>query len=225
MKILAISDEVVSRVYDEGIAKRFGDVDLVLSCGDLPRYYLEFIVTMLNVPLYYVSGNHDKKPPPRSLDHYGIHEHLTHVHRPPGGCINLDGRVVDRDGLLIAGLEGSMRYKNGPYQYTQAEMSWKAGRLGARMLANRLLKGRALDILITHSPPFGIHDAKDRCHTGFRALVSFMETWRPRYLIHGHSHVHDRRNPTATQYCDTMVLNAHPYRVLEIAGPGEPTRD
>jgi len=41
---------------------RFGDVELVLSCGDLPYYYLEYIVSMLNVPLLYVHGNHDAPP-------------------------------------------------------------------------------------------------------------------------------------------------------------------
>jgi len=31
----------------------------VLSCGDLPPYYLEFLVTVLDVPLFDVRGNHD----------------------------------------------------------------------------------------------------------------------------------------------------------------------
>jgi len=58
MKILAISDIVVPQLYTEQIPERFLDVDLVLSCGDLPYEYLEYIVTRLGKPLFYVRGNH-----------------------------------------------------------------------------------------------------------------------------------------------------------------------
>ena len=210
MKILAISDEVVPQVYDASIKTRFADVDLVLSCGDLPHYYLEYVVTMLNVPLYYVMGNHG-----RELKYTGT----GRERRGPGGCVDIDEQVVECGGLWIAGLEGSMRYRPGPYQYTQGEMNYKALRLGAKLLRNRLLKGRWLDILITHAPPFGIHDGKDLCHTGFRAFLQFMDRYKPLYLIHGHSHVYNRLQPTTTQYRDTVVVNAHPYRILEIPGP------
>ena len=219
MKILVISDKVVPRLYDVSIAERYADVDLVLSCGDLPKYYLEFIVTVLNVPLFYVSGNHD---PDASRRQYGMNRMESfdwRNARAPGGCINIDGQVVRYKGVLIAGLEGSMRYKPGPHQYTQAEMHYKALRLGARLLPNRVLYGRWLDILITHSAPLGIHDGEDRCHTGFQAFLSFMSRYHPQYLIHGHSHVYDRRQPTMTRYGDTLVVNAYPYRIVEIQVP------
>jgi len=98
-------------------------------------------------------------------------------------------------------------------------MNYKALRLGAKLLRNRLLEGRWLDILITHAPPFGIHDGKDLCHTGFRAFLTFMDRYKTQYLIHGHSHVYNRMQPATTQYRDTVVVNAHPYRILEIPGP------
>ena len=52
VRVLAISDEVEQLIYSDRIKERFAHVDLVLSCGDLPTYYLEFIVSSLNVPLY-----------------------------------------------------------------------------------------------------------------------------------------------------------------------------
>lgn len=210
MKILAISDEVVPQLYDTSIETRYADVDLVLSCGDLPSYYLEFIVTVLNVPLYYVKGNHDHRSDGH-VDDMGQER--------PGGCVNLDGRVVEYKGVLIAGLEGCMRYKPGPCQYTEREMMCKVARLAPRLLLHRLRKGRCVDILITHAAPFGIHDGNDHCHTGFQAFLGFMRRYGPQYLIHGHSHVYDRRQPRTTRYGETMVLNAHPYRVIEIGGP------
>ncbi|MBN1298348.1 MAG: metallophosphoesterase [Actinobacteria bacterium] len=59
MKILIISDKVVEHIYSPTIEERFKDIDFIISCGDLPCYYLEFIVSMLTKPLFYVMGNHD----------------------------------------------------------------------------------------------------------------------------------------------------------------------
>ena len=58
MKVLTVSDKMDELVYSSAIQRLFGDVDLVLGCGDLPHHYLEFIVTMLGGPLFYVIGNH-----------------------------------------------------------------------------------------------------------------------------------------------------------------------
>ena len=67
MKILSVSDRVVSTLYDNFDAERFPKVDLILSCGDLPPEYLSYLVSSFNAPLYYVRGNHyirhDSKPP------------------------------------------------------------------------------------------------------------------------------------------------------------------
>src|SRR5215210_109881 len=59
VRILAISDEVDDRLYSPALAARFGPVDLLLSCGDLPYYYLDYVASMLAAPLYGVHGNHD----------------------------------------------------------------------------------------------------------------------------------------------------------------------
>ena len=59
MKILAVSDMVVDRLYSAQVAERFHDVEMIIGCGDLPYEYLEFLVTSMNIPLVYVPGNHD----------------------------------------------------------------------------------------------------------------------------------------------------------------------
>ena len=109
MKILAVSDRVVESIYSSRIRERFGDVDMVLSCGDLPYSYLEYIAAMLNVPCLFVHGNHDQ---PEYLSSGAT---LTH----PSGWINLDGRTTRFKGVLLGGLEGAMGHKPGAsFQYS-----------------------------------------------------------------------------------------------------------
>jgi len=209
IKILTVSDKVDELIYSPAIKHQFDDVDLVLGCGDLPHYYLEFIVTMLGGPLFYVIGNHANAVKGR----YGSRGGWEY----PGGCENIDGHVIRYRKILIAGLEGSIRYNNSPdFQYTEREMAWKMWQLAPTLLMNKLLYGRYVDILITHAPPQGVHDKSDRCHQGFRAFVTFMERFRPRYLIHGHVHVYNPLEQTDSVYLDTRVLNTYGYRKLEI---------
>jgi uncharacterized protein len=222
MKILAVSDEVVEFLYSPRIKEQYADVDLVLGCGDLPFYYLEYLVTLLNVPLYYVPGNHDR------LAQYHADGRVVHSAE---GCELIDVRTAcfpgryDRApvpgpgrpaGLLLAGLGGSMRYNQDEgHQYTEAEMFGRALSLVPSLVANRLRYGRALDILVTHAPPRGVHDAPDLAHTGFQVFRTLMDIFRPRLLLHGHSHVYRNDAITSTRYQDTQVINVYPYRVIE----------
>ena len=146
-RILAVSDKVEPRIYGPNLAMVAANIDFVVACGDLPYYYLEYIISVLDRPLYYVHGNHDR--PEHRQD-------SSLVTEPPGG-INLHRRVRLLDGLLIAGLQGSHRYNQNPhYQYTQTEMRTRVIGMMPELLLNRIRYGRALDLLVTHSPPFGI---------------------------------------------------------------------
>ncbi|MFZ5916979.1 MAG: metallophosphoesterase family protein [Chloroflexota bacterium] len=207
MKILAVSDVIEPALYQPLIRERFGSVEMVLACGDLPNAYLEYIVTMLNKPLYYVFGNHDANPIYTSTGPRPVE---------PEGCINLDGRIVNHKGLLLAGLQGSMRYKlDGGPQYTDGEMWRHALKLIPGLLWNRLQHGRYLDVLITHAPPYGVHDASDLCHTGFKAFLWLMKRFRPGYLIHGHIHLYGNHSIRRTVYGSTLVVNACGHQVIE----------
>jgi len=65
MKILALSDQVEERVYNLAGQGYFQEIGLILGCGDLPYSYLEYLVSVLNVPMFYVPGNHDPENNPR----------------------------------------------------------------------------------------------------------------------------------------------------------------
>jgi uncharacterized protein len=207
MKILAISDKIVDIIYTPSIEKRLADIDLIISSGDLPNSYLEFIVTILNKPLFYVFGNH--------------HRNVTYTDKGektggPEGCINIDNQIIEYNGLLIGGLEGSMRYSPGKHQYTDFEMYLKINRLKPRLYKNKLFKKKFIDILVTHAPPYGTHDEKDLCHRGFKAFNKFIEIYKPKYLIHGHIHYYGLDNEWLTEVGDTKVINAYGYQIIEI---------
>ncbi len=206
MKILAVSDRVVNLIYSEQIRSLYGDVDMIIGCGDLPYYYLEYIVTMLPVPGIYVYGNHDKTQ-------YTIDGRT--VDRAEG-CTLIDGKTWEKDGVLFAGLGGSMRYQpDAINQYTEAEMRWRILRLLPGLIRNRIKYGRWLDVLVTHSPPLGIHDGEDLTHTGFKSLLRFLKWFTPKYMLHGHMHRYRRDVSYETQYLNTKVVNVYPKRVIE----------
>jgi Icc-related predicted phosphoesterase len=208
MKALAVSDRVMNHIYDSQVRRIYPDVELLIGCGDLPYYYLEFLISSFDLPLIYVRGNHDDKPQYTSDGRI-----LTRVQ----GGIDLHGKVRMVNGLLCAGIQGSMRYLPDHHlMYTDREMRREILKLLPRWLwAQRRFK-RPVDILVTHSPPFGIHDDTDHPHKGFESFLTLMQLLKPRYLLHGHVHKVGSSIPYRTVYHDTTVINVFPYRQIEI---------
>jgi uncharacterized protein len=210
-RILAIADEVDESLDNDKLGRLRPDV--VVSAGDLPFDYLEYIVSRLDVPLVYVPGNHD--PELRSSDPTWS-PLRTETPRPgPQGCDNADGRILVGGGLRIAGLGGSMRYKKGPNQYTDAEMRWRSLSLEVRIKLNPARGSRNLDVLLTHAPPLGWGSKDDLAHRGFAAFLRLVKELRPRWLVHGHVHPYGRAQPER-QLAGTQVVNAVPSRLIEI---------
>lgn len=210
MKILALSDQAVERVYTLGADGHFRNVQLIVGCGDLPYSYLEYLVSMLNVPMFYVPGNHDPRYDPRSP--------LTCAE----GGVNLDLRRARLGSLLIAGFGGSARYRPGAVnQYSQAQAFGRALHLLPGLLWNRARYGRALDILISHSPPYGIHDDESEAHRGLKAIRWLLHWARPRYHLHGHTHFFRQNlSPSVTRLGHTTIINVFPYRIIEVDDAG-----
>ena len=196
MKILAISDEECPALWDYYTPGRLDDYDLIISCGDLNAKYLSFLVTMAKCPVLYVHGNHD----------------VNYDQVPPEGCDCIDDHIVEYNGIRILGLGGCRRYHPGPHQYSDSEMrrrilrlSWQLKRLGG------------VDIVVTHAPPAGLGDDEDPAHWGFDALVSFLDKYRPKFLVHGHVHTsYNHQIPRVIEYGDTKVINACERYVFEI---------
>lgn len=201
VKILTVSDTEMPQLENAAnLRRRYNDIDAVLSCGDMPSAYLDFISTVLGKPLMYVRGNHDE----------------MYDQTPPGG-INLHENFTTFKGVTFIGLEGSIKYNKGVIQYTQSQMHSKVLKLAPHLRYRRWRKGHGVDVFVAHSPARGIHDIEDDYpHRGFDAFINFLDWYRPRYMLHGHVHTWDRRKTTETEYKDTTILNINPYTILEI---------
>ena len=112
MRILAVSDIESKSLYDFFSPDKVEGVELIIGCGDLREEYLEFLVTMMNVPLLYIHGNHD-----------------DHFKREPEGCVCIDDKFYEYKGIRFVGLGGSFRYRDGQYMYTEREMKRRIFRL------------------------------------------------------------------------------------------------
>ena len=214
MKILCVSDQVDPLVYSLNMRERFRDIDLVLSAGDLPSEYLGFITSMLNRPLVYVSGNHDLDKAKSQSSLWGGDSGYGQQDQEHG-AIDSSFRLWREDGLILLGLPGSMLYNGGSNQFTEAAMAVRIALLVPRLLWNKLVKGRAVDIVLTHAPPRGIHDRDDPCHRGFKSFLWLMKTFKPRWLVHGHIHLYDLADVRVTVFEGTTVVNAFGHWILD----------
>ena len=196
MRILALSDEERMEFWDYYVPGRLKEYDLILSAGDLKATYLSFVVTMARAPVMYVHGNHD----------------TGYATTEPEGCDSIDAQMVEYRGLRILGLGGCLWYRPGDHQYSEKEM-----RKRIRKLRWKIAKYGGVDIVVTHSPPRGVGDAEDRAHQGFECFLDLMDTYQPRYLLHGHVHMSYGQDQTRErEYGKTKVINVCGKYVLDI---------
>ena len=196
MKILAISDRESRALWDFYTPGKLEGLDLILSCGDLDPRYLSFLATFASCPILYVHGNHDGK----------------YRETPPAGCLCVEDRLYEYQGVRILGLGGSMRYSRGPHQYTEREMCMRALKLAPKLLWNR-----GFDILLTHSPGFGMVDCRDLAHTGFQTFNRLLDLFHPALFLHGHTHLsYNRGIRREEQYGSTRVVNCYERYLVEL---------
>ena len=194
MKILLISDVEEPALWDYYRPGRLAEYDMILSAGDLKAEYLSFLVTMANVPVLYVHGNHNT-----SYDRF-----------PPEGCDCVEDKLMTVKGLRILGLGGSAVYSGGNHQYTERQMARRIRRL------NRAVrKAGGVDVVLTHCPPKGFGDAEDYAHRGFEAFLPMLDKWKPKALVHGHVHI-AYGIPRELSYNGTRIINASGRYVLEM---------
>lgn len=194
MKILVISDQESKSLWDHYEKSKLEGIELILSCGDLSPQYLSFLATFSKAPVLYIHGNHD-----------GCYQDT-----PPEGCTCIDDDLYVYNGVRILGLGGSMKYKPGPYQFSEAGMKARIMRM-----SYKIFKNKGFDILLTHAPAAGIHDMDDLAHKGFKCFVDLIKKYKPAYFVHGHVHMSYGRFPREEKYEDTIVVNAFEKHIIE----------
>ena len=196
MKILALADTESKALWNHYEQNRLDDTDLIISCGDLNPRYLSYLVTMSNVPLLYVHGNHD--------DCYET--------TPPEGCIDIDGQIYVHEGIRFLGLGGSFPYKPGKNMYSETQMKMRI-----RRLRLQLLRYGGFDVLVTHAPVHGIGDGEDLAHKGYSSFLSLLKKYKPSHMLHGHVHMqYDYSLKRENRYLDTTIINAYEKYFLEL---------
>lgn len=224
MKILCVADETDPLVYSPSCKRLFGDCEFVISAGDLPLRYYDYIMTIMGKQLYYVYGNHN-------LEQFkeNVLKAQTSTHNMYNSAFSshfsgdlIEGKCIydkQRD-LIIMGLGGSMLYNNGLSQYSESQMKWRINKLIPRLLYNKRKYGRYVDILVTHAPVFGMGDGVDICHRGFECFKTFIDKYKPKYLLHGHVHLFDENENRFYKYGDTTIINVYKSFVIDDSSLG-----
>ncbi len=202
MKLLVIADEISPFIYNLSLNSErpefLKNVDFVISCGDLPKSYLEYVATLLNVPCYYVPGNHDKD--------YAV--------SPPQGWISLDDTIVRHQSLNLMGLGGSPRYNDeSPYQYTELQMKLRYWKLLPKIWLHR----KKVDIFVSHAPAFGLGDLPGSLlHEGFKVFRKILDRWQPSFFFYGHVQLNYGVGPRRQTYGKTELINGYQHYIIEI---------
>lgn len=160
MIVLAIADRA-SRESIIGLVNKHS-IELICTLGDLDYSSLHELKDITTIPKIGVYGNHCSGS---YFDELGIR--------------NMHLSIFEYNGIVFGGFEGSVRYKDDKYapMYTQDEAS---------TLLHDFPK---VDVMLTHCPPYKINDEPEEiAHQGFKALRSYLEEMRPKYLLHGHTY-------------------------------------
>lgn len=202
ISVLSVSDQMQNQLFEKETIDQFKDINLIISCGDLPYYYIEKLIQTYEVPAIFVRGNHD----------HALEYRKNGPQSGPFGGIDLHRRLIIQNGIIFLGMEGSLRYREGPFMYTQSEMWRNVFSVVPQLMANKIKYGRYLDVVITHSPPWDIHDQDTHIHRGFKALRWLVQVFKPSYLYHGHIHVYTEDQATETIFHKTKVINTYGQR-------------
>jgi len=230
MNLLAVAD-IPSRSLESMVLRTpeaLKKVDVIISCGDLEREYLEFLVDGINRDLFFVSGNHQQEcdddvagdnPVERLLQ--SLRAFPEKLARCIAGQSDLHGRVVTYKNYIIAGFGGSMWYSGRGNEYSEREMAKTVRQVERKIqlfrLRQKILNRPPYDlIIISHAPLFRVHDEPDQCHKGFKCFRDFVEHMSPLLWLHGHIHLGDVKKHQITVVGKTTVVNAFGHKFVAI---------
>ncbi|MCK9582798.1 MAG: metallophosphoesterase [Endomicrobiales bacterium] len=229
MNILSVSD-IPSRALEALVLRspeELKKIDLIISCGDLEKEYLEFLVDGIDRDILFVFGNHEYRWDRE--DYFGyekqseISEKKVATVKRIAGATDLHARVEERNGYIFVGFGGSILYNGGKNQFSEKEMEKIVSRAIIKVrleqfkmaLLRKKVKGV---VVISHAAPFGINDQSDPAHIGFKCFNDFMKYVSPTLWLHGHIHLQDMYQNQIAHSGSTTVLNTYGHKFIKIDG-------
>ena len=106
-------------------------------------------------------------------------------------------------------------YNGNKHQYTEEQMQRRI-----KKLKWQIQRAGGVDLLLTHAPARGYGDAEDRAHRGFESFVQLLDTYHPKYMVHGHVHMNYGMSiPRRQQRDGTTIINAWDRYLLDTDQP------
>jgi Icc-related predicted phosphoesterase len=172
MKIICISD---THNHYHALDGKLPAGDILIHAGDLVRHgtvdeIQQFVDWYSQLPHRYkifVGGNHD-----------GALEHSREQIKIPANLIYLENELIEIEGLRIWGSPVSPPYRSFGFMWEEP-----------RRYATYQKIPPNCDIIINHSPPFGILDqVEEGQHVGCQILAQRLCELKPKLVICGHIH-------------------------------------
>lgn len=134
--------------------------DICLLLGDHSIGDIEIILNYIDKSkIYALLGNHDNN----YIGKFGLN--------------NLNGKVIEVNGVKILGIQGSYKYKPDDFpSFSQKD--------SIEFLSNK----EKADILVSHDAPYGLSQRNDVAHQGLYGILYYLFRNKVPYCIHGHLH-------------------------------------
>lgn len=182
------------------------DADVLIHAGDFTRRggldevrdFDDWLAALPHPHKIVIAGNHD----------WAFQETPSAARAALAHATYLQDEAVEIDGVLFWG---------SPWQPRFMDWAFNLDR-GAPLAEKWALIPSAVDVLITHGPPYGILDVVRRGHVGCEALRERLTALHPRLHVFGHIH----ETPGIEVHDQITFVNAatdfarHPARVVEI---------
>ena len=137
------------------------DYDICLMLGDHSNGDIRTILKYIEKEkIYALLGNHDSN----YINEFGLK--------------NLNGEIIEINGVKLLGIQGSYRYKPEQFPaFSQKE--------SMEFLEDK----EKVDILVSHDAPFGLSERNDVAHQGLFGIMYYLFKNKVPYCIHGHLHI------------------------------------
>lgn len=187
IKLLIIAD-THGTLNEEKFSSFMNDVleyDACIMVGDHYDKDINIILKYIDKnKLYGILGNHDYN----YLDNYGI--------------TNINGKVININGVKILGMEGCFRYKPVKFPSFSQEES-----------IDFFLNKESVDILISHDTKFNLDKCnRDPAHQGLIGITNYL--YENKVPIHIHGHIHE--NYELEMLNKTKEYSVFGYKIINI---------